>query len=150
MYPTKTRVETVFLKKPIILLSKNDWYWQPKTFTDATHTYDIILNTDTISILIPCSQWWAKNCERKIFQKKESNSVYYFRDRIWLYCCGIVERRTNLMISISHGLLNLQATIPSAISRFVMLLLCQFPTIYRTRDGHANHYISNAVLCHED
>ena len=25
--------------------------------TDATHTYDIILNTDTISILIPYSQW---------------------------------------------------------------------------------------------
>ena len=24
---------------------------------DATHTYDIILNTDTISILIPYSQW---------------------------------------------------------------------------------------------
>jgi hypothetical protein len=24
--------------------------------TDATHTYDIILNTDTISILIPYSQ----------------------------------------------------------------------------------------------
>ena len=31
---------------------------------DATHTYDIILNTDTISILIPYSQWWAKNRER--------------------------------------------------------------------------------------
>ena len=29
----------------------------PVTFcTDATHTYDIILNTDTISILIPYSQ----------------------------------------------------------------------------------------------
>ena len=25
--------------------------------TDATHTYDIILNTGTISILIPYSQW---------------------------------------------------------------------------------------------
>jgi hypothetical protein len=25
--------------------------------TDVTHTYDIILNTDTISILIPYSQW---------------------------------------------------------------------------------------------
>ena len=25
--------------------------------TDATHTCDIILNTDTISILIPYSQW---------------------------------------------------------------------------------------------
>jgi hypothetical protein len=33
------------------------------------------------------------------------------------------------MISTSHGLLNLQATIPSAISRFVMLLLCQFPSL---------------------
>jgi hypothetical protein len=52
---TKTWVGTVFLKKPIILLSKNDWYWQPKTFTDRTHIYDIILNTDTISILIPYS-----------------------------------------------------------------------------------------------
>ena len=29
----------------------------------------------------------------------------------------------------SHGLLNLQATIPSAISRFVMLMLCQFPSL---------------------
>jgi hypothetical protein len=38
--------------------------------TDATHTYDIILNTDTISILIPYSQWWAKNRERKIFPQK--------------------------------------------------------------------------------
>jgi hypothetical protein len=38
--------------------------------TDATHTYNIILNTDTISILIPYSQWWAKNCERNIFTKK--------------------------------------------------------------------------------
>jgi hypothetical protein len=29
----------------------------PVTFsTDATHTYDIILNTDTLSILIPYSQ----------------------------------------------------------------------------------------------
>ena len=25
--------------------------------TDATHTYDIILNTDTLSILIQYSQW---------------------------------------------------------------------------------------------
>jgi hypothetical protein len=56
-------------------------------------------------------------------------SVYYFRERISLYSCDIVERRTNLLISTSHGLLNLQATIPSAISRFVMLLLCQFPSL---------------------
>jgi hypothetical protein len=129
MYPTKTRVGTIFLKKPIILFKKNDWYWQPKTFTDATHTYDIILNTGTISILIPYSQWWANNCGHKICKKKKRNTVYYFRDRIWLYCCGIVERRTNLMISTSHGLLNFQATIPLAISRFVMLLLCQFPSL---------------------
>ena len=86
--------------------------------TDATHTYDIILNTDTISIFIPYSQWKEKNRERKIFQKKkENNSVYYFRERISLCSCDIVERRTNLMISSSHGLLNLQATMPSAISR---------------------------------
>ena len=39
--------------------------------TDATHTYDIILNTDTISIFIPYSQWKAKIRERKIFQKKK-------------------------------------------------------------------------------
>ena len=72
----------------------------------------------------------SKIRERKIFQKKkENNSVYYFRERISLYSCDIVERRTNLMISTSHGLLNLQATIPSAISRFVMLLLCQFPLL---------------------
>jgi hypothetical protein len=32
------------------------------------------------------------------------------------------------VISTSHGLLNLQATVPSAISRFVMLMLCQFPS----------------------
>ena len=38
--------------------------------TDATHTYNIILNTDTISILIPHSQWKAKNHERKISPKK--------------------------------------------------------------------------------
>jgi hypothetical protein len=30
--------------------------------------------------------------------KKENNSVYYFRERISLYSCDIVERRTNLMI----------------------------------------------------
>jgi hypothetical protein len=35
----------------------------------------------------------------------------------------------NLVISTSHGLLNLQATMPSAISRFVMLMLCQFPSL---------------------
>ena len=60
---------------------------------------------------------------------KENNSVYYFREQISLYSCGIVERRTNLMISTSHGLLHLQATIPSAISRLVMLLPCQFPSL---------------------
>jgi hypothetical protein len=42
-------------------------------------------------------------------KKKKNNSVYYFRERISLCSCGIVERRTNLMISTSHGLLNLQA-----------------------------------------
>ena len=68
--------------------------------TDATHTYDIILNTDIISILIPYSK-----------KKTENNSVYYFRERISLYSCDVVERRTNLVISTSHGLLNLQATI---------------------------------------
>jgi hypothetical protein len=62
-------------------------------------------------------------------KKKENNSVCYFRERISLYSCDIVERRPNLIISTSHGLLNLQATIPSAISRFVMLLLCQFPSL---------------------
>jgi hypothetical protein len=62
-------------------------------------------------------------------KKKENNSVYYFRERISLYSCDIVERRTKLMISTSHGLLNLQATITSAISRFDMLLLCQFPLL---------------------
>ena len=61
---------------------------------------------------------------------KENNSVYYFCERISLYSCGIVERRTNLMIfSSSPCLLNLQATISSAISRFVMLLLRQFPSL---------------------
>jgi hypothetical protein len=68
--------------------------------TDATHTYDIIFNTDIISILIPYSQ-----------KKTENNSVYYFRERFSLYSCDVVERRTNLVISTSHGLLNLQATI---------------------------------------
>jgi hypothetical protein len=48
------------------------------------------------------------NC--KVIKKKENNSVYYFRERISIYSCDIVERRTNLMISTSHGLLNLQAT----------------------------------------
>jgi hypothetical protein len=62
-------------------------------------------------------------------KKKENNSVCYFRERISLYSCDIVERRPNLIISTSHGLLNLQATMPSAISRFVMLLLCQFPSL---------------------
>jgi hypothetical protein len=33
------------------------------------------------------------------------------------------------VISISHGLLNLQTTMPSAISRFVMLMLCQLPSL---------------------
>jgi hypothetical protein len=37
--------------------------------------------------------------------KKENNSVYYFRERISLYSCDIVERRTNLMVSTSHGTL---------------------------------------------
>ena len=65
----------------------------------------------------------------KFSPKKENNSVYYFRERISLCSCDVVERRPNLMSSTSHGLLNLQATIPSAISRFVMLLLCQFPSL---------------------
>ena len=65
----------------------------------------------------------------KFSQKKENNSVYYFRERISLCSCDIVECRTNLMISTSHGLLNLQATIPSAISRFFMLLLCHAVSI---------------------
>ena len=70
------------------------------------------------------------NRERKIFpHKKENNSVYYFRERISLYSCDVVERRPNLVISTSHGLLNLQATMPSAISRFVMPMLCQFPSL---------------------
>jgi hypothetical protein len=89
-----------------------------KQMKKKTYTHDIILNTDAISICIPYSQWKEKNRERKIFQKKkENNSVYYFRERISLYSCDIVERRTDLMISNSHGLLNLQATMPSAISR---------------------------------
>ena len=50
-------------------------------------------------------------------KKKENNSVYYFRERISLYSCDIVD---TWLISTSHGLLNLQATIPSAISRFVI------------------------------
>ena len=62
----------------------------------------------------------------KFSPKKGKQFVYYFRERISLCICDIVERRPNLIISTSHGLLNLQATIPSAISRFVMLLLCQF------------------------
>jgi hypothetical protein len=49
--------------------------------------------------------------------KKENNSVYYFRERISLYSCDVVERRPNLVISTSHGLLNLKATMPSAIKR---------------------------------
>ena len=65
----------------------------------------------------------------KFSPKKENNSVYYFRERISLCSCDIVECRTNLMISTSHGLLNLQATMPSAISKFVMLMLCQFPSL---------------------
>jgi hypothetical protein len=56
-----------------------------------------------------------------------AHSVYYFRERISLYSCNVVERTSNLVISTSHGLLNLQATMPLAISRFVMLMLCQFP-----------------------
>ena len=43
----------------IVNVEKYFMIFFPVTFfsTDATHTYDIILNTDTISILIPCSQW---------------------------------------------------------------------------------------------
>jgi hypothetical protein len=41
-------------------------------------------------------------------KKKENNSVYYFRERISLYSCDVVERRPNLVISTSHGLLNLE------------------------------------------
>ena len=56
----------------------------PVTFcTDATHTYDIILYTDTISILIPYSQYNGKqkivNVKLEKKRKKENNSVYYFR-----------------------------------------------------------------------
>ena len=93
-------------------------------------TYDIILNINTISILIPMKSKtsWKVNSPPPP-TPKENNSVYYFRERISLCSCGIVQRRTNLMISISHGLLNMQATISSAISRVVMLLLCQFPSL---------------------
>ena len=55
--------------------------------------------------------------------------IYYFRERISLYSCDVIEGRPKLVISTSHGLLNLQATMPSAISRFVMLMLCQFPSL---------------------
>ena len=65
----------------------------------------------------------------KFPNKKENNSVYYFRERISLYSSDVVERRPNLVISTSHGLLNLQTTMPSAISRFVMLMLCQFSSL---------------------
>ena len=68
-------------------------------------------------------------------KKKENNSVYYFRERISLYSCDVVERRPNLVISTSHGLLNLQTTMPSAISRFVMLMLCQFPWSLSVHDS---------------
>ena len=41
----------------IVIVEKIYCDFFPVTFsTDATHTYDIILNTDTISILIPYSQ----------------------------------------------------------------------------------------------
>jgi hypothetical protein len=86
------------------------------------HKHYIIINS--IQSMISKKSWTYH-----FPKKKENNSVYYFRERISLYSCDIVERWTNLMISTSHGLLNLQATIPSAISRFVMLLLCQFPSL---------------------
>ena len=65
----------------------------------------------------------------KFSKKKGKQFGYYFRERISLYSCDVVERRPNLVISTSHGLLNLQTTMPSAISRFVMLMLCQFPSL---------------------
>jgi hypothetical protein len=48
----------------------------------------------------------SENGLHKLFR----NSFYYFRERISLYSCDVVERRPNLVISTSHGLLNLQAT----------------------------------------
>jgi hypothetical protein len=55
--------------------------------------------------------------------KKENNSVYYFRERISLYSCDIVERRTNLMISTSHGICR------QLYHRQYLGLLCQFPSL---------------------
>jgi hypothetical protein len=38
-------------------------------------------------------------------KKKENNSVYCFRERISLYSCDVVERKSNLMNSTSHGVI---------------------------------------------
>jgi hypothetical protein len=51
------------------------------------------------------------------------NKIVNRKSHVGVSIC-VVERRPYLMISTSHGFLNLQATIPSAF-RFVMLLLCE-------------------------
>ena len=82
------------------------------------------ININSIQSMISKKSWTSN-----FPQKKENNSVYYFRERISLYSCDVVEHRPNLMISTSHGWLNFQPTKPSALSRFVMLLICQFPSL---------------------
>jgi hypothetical protein len=53
------------------------------------------------------------------------------------------------VISTSHGLLNLQPTMPSAISRFVMLMLCQFPSLsvhdFNWHDKYFYDVIRNSI-----
>ena len=52
------------------------------------------ININSIQSMISKKSWtW------NISPRKENNSVYYFRERISLYSCDIVERRTNLMSS---------------------------------------------------
>jgi hypothetical protein len=71
----------------------------------------------------------SENGLRKLFRIHKIKSLMSVTELHNKVSCDVVERRPNLVISTSHGLLNLQATMPSAISRFAMLMLCQFPSL---------------------
>ena len=71
--------------------------------------------------------------------KKENSSVYYFREQISLYSCDIVEHRTNLMISTSHGICRqlyhrqdpgLLCCCSASFHRWAFLILLSAPNIY--------------------
>jgi hypothetical protein len=86
---------------------------------------------------------WSPVTDMIIFTKIINRIVFlfffgkfYVHDSLLIIDCMELILIKCLVISTSHGLLNLQATMPSAISRFVMLMLCQFPSLSVHDSGH--------------